>query len=111
VDGVINKMRFLVCDQCERAFELGQNAIVQKLDDNYCHFCSQNLSLHPFGNVIHWSTNIYLSLIYCPMALMGPTKSSPHLVNNMVINLAMLVLVTFHVFDTKIWKNAWYLCE
>jgi hypothetical protein len=47
------------------------------------------------------------------MGLMGPTKSSPHLVNNMVINLAMLMLVTFRVFDIhhQIWKNAWYVCE
>jgi len=74
VNGVINKMHFLVCDQCERPFELGQNAIIQELDNNYCHVCSQNLSLHPFGNVIHWSTNIYLSLIYCPMGFMGPIK-------------------------------------
>jgi hypothetical protein len=40
VNGVIDKMHLLVCDQHERAFELGQNAIIQKLDDNYCHVCS-----------------------------------------------------------------------
>jgi hypothetical protein len=47
------------------------------------------------------------------MGLTRATKSSPHLVNKMVINLAMLMLVTFRVFDIhhKIWKNAWCLCE
>ncbi len=28
VNGVINKMHFLVYDQCEKAFEVGQNAII-----------------------------------------------------------------------------------
>jgi hypothetical protein len=40
MNGVIDKMYLLVCDQHERAFELGQNAIIQKLDDNCCHVCS-----------------------------------------------------------------------
>ncbi len=51
LNGVINKMHFLVYGQCEKVFEHVQNVIIEKINDNYCHVCSQNLSLHPFGNV------------------------------------------------------------